>query len=122
MKIISGYADFAENNDFIAELLRRRAEDARHARGRDLHYQFSIDFLDAVNGATKLLNSAAWRRHSGGDSGRHCRGADFAPAREGGAFAGEGDAGDALVEISINPHQASSPGKATIFISTCRSR
>ena len=51
----SGYADFAENDDIFAELLRRRARDARHARGPDLHYQFSIDFLDAVNGATRAL-------------------------------------------------------------------
>src|SRR5665811_464169 len=51
----SGFADFAEADDIFAELLRRQARESRRARGADLHYRLSIEFLDAVNGTTKRL-------------------------------------------------------------------
>jgi len=51
----SGFADFAESDDLIAELLRRSAEQARRRPGADLHYELQVDFLDAVNGATKTI-------------------------------------------------------------------
>ena len=51
----SGFADFADSDDLFAELFRRRAEQARRAPGQDLHYRLAIEFLDAVNGATKRL-------------------------------------------------------------------
>jgi DnaJ-class molecular chaperone len=51
----SGFADFAEADDVFAELFRRQAGARRRARGQDLHYRLSIEFLDAVNGATKRL-------------------------------------------------------------------
>ena len=86
----SGYADFAENDDIFAELLRRRARDARHARGPDLHYQFSIDFLDAVNGATKTLTlPKGGTLHVTIPPGIQ-EGQSSAPARQGGSFARRG--------------------------------
>ena len=51
----SGFADFAESEDIFAELFRRQAGESKRARGPDLHYRLSIDFLDGVNGATKRL-------------------------------------------------------------------
>ena len=51
----SGFADFSETDDIFAELFRRQAREARRAPGPDLHYRLSIEFLDAVNGATKRL-------------------------------------------------------------------
>jgi DnaJ-class molecular chaperone len=51
----SGFADFTEADGIFAELFRRQAQESRRARGPDLHYRLSIDFLDAVNGATKRL-------------------------------------------------------------------
>ena len=51
----SGFADFVEADDIFAELIRRKEQEARRAPGQDLHYRLSIDFLDAVNGATKRL-------------------------------------------------------------------
>ena len=39
----------------FAELLRRAAEQARRRPGADLHYELQVDFLDAVNGATKTI-------------------------------------------------------------------
>jgi DnaJ-class molecular chaperone len=101
----SGYADFTEADDIFSELLRRKARDARRARGPDLRYNLSIDFLDAVNGATKLLTvphggSLHVTIPSGIQEGQILR------LREKGAPSfGEGEPGDALVEISINPHR-----------------
>jgi DnaJ-class molecular chaperone len=100
----SGYADFGAD-DIFAELFRRQAREARRAPGADLHYRFAIDFLDAVNGATKRLTLP-----NGGsldvtipagiqeEQILRLRG-------KGAPSPGEGEPGDALVEISINPHR-----------------
>ncbi len=48
----SGYADFLDTDDLLAEMFRRQS---RRARGSDLHYSLTVDFLDAVNGATKRI-------------------------------------------------------------------
>lgn len=100
----SGFADFADANDLFAELRRRQAEEARRAPGPDLHYRLSIEFLDAINGATKRLTlpdggTIDVTIPPGIQQGRILRlRGKGAPSR------GEGANGDALVEISINPH------------------
>jgi DnaJ-class molecular chaperone len=101
----SGFADFAEADEILAELFRRQAREARRARGADLHYRISIDFLDAVNGATKRLTlpdggSLDVTIPSGIQEGQILR-----LRGKGAPSMGEGKAGDALVEVSINPHQ-----------------
>lgn len=101
----SGFADFAEADDILAELFRRQAREARRAPGPDLHYRLAIDFLDAVNGATKRLTlpdggSLDVTIPSGIQEGQILRlRGKGAPSR------GEGESGDALVEISIHPHR-----------------
>ncbi len=100
----SGYADFADD-DIFAELLRRRAQEARRARGADLHYRLEVDFLDAVNGARKeitlpqggVLDVAI---PAGIEEGQVLR-----LRGKGAPSPGEGEAGDALIEISIHPHR-----------------
>jgi DnaJ-class molecular chaperone len=101
----SGFADFAETDDILAELLRRQARAARHAPGPDQHYRLAIDFLDAVNGATKRLTlpdggSLDVTIPSGIREGQTLR-----LRGKGGPSLGDGEAGDALVEIAINPHR-----------------
>ena len=101
----SGFADFAEADDIFAELFRRQARQSRHARGADLHYRLSIEFLDAVNGATKRLTlpdggTLDVTIPPGIQEGQILR-----LRGKGAPSAGEGEAGDALVEISINPHR-----------------
>ena len=86
-------------------MLRRQAEQSRYARGRDVHYRLSIEFLDAMNGATKRLALP------GGGSldvtiPPGIREGQILRLRGKGAPSGnEGEAGDALVEISVNPHR-----------------
>jgi DnaJ-class molecular chaperone len=101
----SGFADFAEADDILAELLRRQGRDSGRARGPDLHYRLSIEFLDAVNGATKRLTlpeggSLDVAIPSGIQEGQILR-----LRGKGAASLGEGEAGDALVEISVKPHR-----------------
>ena len=100
-----GFADFTDSDDLFAELFRRRAEQARRAPGQDLHYRLAIEFLDAVNGATKRLTlpdggTLDVTIPPGIEAGQILR------LRGKGALAlGEGAPGDALVEISVNPHR-----------------
>lgn len=101
----SGFDDFASQDDFLAELLRRRQEQARRAPGADLSYELEIDFLDAVNGATKRImlpdgGSLDVTIPAGIEEGQILRlRGKGAPSR------GEGPAGDALVAITIRPHR-----------------
>ncbi|MEQ1819321.1 MAG: DnaJ C-terminal domain-containing protein [Terricaulis sp.] len=101
----SGYADFGEGEDLFAELFRRQTGRARRTRGADLHYRLAISFLDAVNGATQRLTlpeggSLDVTIPAGIQESQTLRlRGKGAPSR------GEGEAGDALVEISINPHR-----------------
>lgn len=101
----SGFADFAQDDDFLSELLRRHEQQQRRAPGADRRYQLTIDFLDAVNGATKRITlpdggSLDVTIPPGIQEGQTMRlRGKGAPSR------GEGPAGDALVEISIRPHK-----------------
>ncbi len=97
----SGYADFIDTDDILAEIFRRQA---RQARGSDLRYSLAVDFLDAINGATRRINlpeggSLDVTIPPGIRDGQILR-----LRGKGAAAPGEGEAGDVLVEVSINPH------------------
>lgn len=101
----SGFADFAGADDIFAELFRRQAEQSRRARGPDAHYRLSVEFLDAITGATRRLTlpdggTLDVTIPPGIQEGQILRlRGKGAPSR------GEGEAGDALVEISILLHR-----------------
>ena len=101
----SGFADFAGADDIFAELFRRQAQQSRRARGADLHYRLSVEFLDAITGATRRLTlpdggTLDVTIPPGIQEGQILR-----LRGKGVASAGEAEAGDALVEISIIPHR-----------------
>ena len=101
----SGFADFAESDDLIAELLRRSAEQARRRPGADLHYELAVDFLDAVNGATKTITLPGGGTLQvtippGVEDGQILR-----LRGKGAPSPGEGEPGDALVQIVVRPHR-----------------
>ena len=101
----SGFADFAGADDIFAELFRRQAQQSRRRRGADLHYRLTIEFLDATKGASKRLTlpdggTLDVTIPPGIQDGQILR-----LRGKGGPSGGEGEAGDALVEISITPHR-----------------
>ena len=101
----SAYGDFAQGDDLFAELLRRSAEQARRRPGADLHYELPIDFVDAVNGASKTISLPQGGTLNvtippGVEDGEILRlRGKGAPSR------GEGPPGDALVQIVVRPHR-----------------
>ena len=101
----SGFADFAEADHLFVELLRRQAEEARRAPGPDLHYRLSIEFLDAINGATKRLTLPEGGTIDVTIPPGIQEGQILRLRGKGAPSMGEGATGDALVEISINPHR-----------------
>jgi DnaJ-class molecular chaperone len=101
----SGFADFAESDDLFAELLRRSAEQARRRPGADLHYELQVDFLDAVNGAAKTITLPGGGTLQvtippGVEDGQILR-----LRGKGAPSPGEGEPGDALVQIAVRPHR-----------------
>lgn len=101
----SGFADFAGADDIFAELFRRQAQQSRRARGADLHYRLSVEFLDAITGASRRLTlpdggTLDVTIPPGIQEGQILR-----LRGKGVPSGGEGEAGDALVEISILPHR-----------------
>jgi DnaJ-class molecular chaperone len=101
----SGFADFAESDDLFAELMRRSAEQARRRPGADLHYQLSVPFLDAVNGASKTISlpqggTLQVTIPPGVEDGQTLR-----LRGKGAPSPGEGPPGDALVQIVVEPHR-----------------
>jgi len=51
----AGFADMMDNDDLLAELFGGRRGRGFRRRGGDLHARLAIDFLDAVNGATRRV-------------------------------------------------------------------
>jgi DnaJ-class molecular chaperone len=100
----SGFADFAVSDDILSELLRRRADVHVRARGADVRYHLPIEFLEAVTGAVKRLTLP-----DGGTldvtipAGMH-DGQVLRLRGKGRPGIGEGEPGDALVEVAIKPH------------------
>jgi DnaJ-class molecular chaperone len=101
----AGFADFGGAEDLFAEFFNRR----RRVRGADLHFRLAIDFLDAVNGATKQVTlpdggTLSVAIPAGIDDGQtlRLRGKGASAPQKGG---GEGEPGDALIEIAVDRHR-----------------
>jgi DnaJ-class molecular chaperone len=96
----SGFADFADSD--LSEFLRRSAH--VRARGADVRYDLPIEFLEAVTGATKRLTLPDGETldvtiPAGIQNGQVLR-----LRGKGRPGIGDGEPGDALVEITIKPH------------------
>jgi DnaJ-class molecular chaperone len=102
----AGYADFMEGDEILSDLFGRghggRAQ--FRIRGQDLHYRLPVEFLEAVNGATKRISLP---EGSTLDVGIPAGTRDAQVLRlrgKGGAGFGGAPAGDALIEVEVRPH------------------
>ena len=101
----SGFSDFAGAEDIFADMFGRGRRQSRPTRGSDISYKLSVDFLEAVNGGKKRISlpdggSLDLTIPPGIQANKILR-----LKGKGEASIGQGGAGDAMVEISINPHR-----------------
>lgn len=111
----SSGAGFEDIGDIFADLFGRggpgggpgtsRGRSGFQTRGDDLRYKLEVDFLDAVNGATKTVTMADGKSLSlkipaGIESGKTLR-----LKGQGHPGAGGGPSGDALVEVRVKDHK-----------------
>jgi len=100
-----GYADFEDSEDILRDIFGRGGEGRFRMRGQDALYRLPIEFLEAVNGATKRISmpdggtiDVAIPAGTRDEQTLRLRG-------KGGAGIGGGPAGDALVKVEVRPHK-----------------
>ncbi|HMN70551.1 MAG TPA: DnaJ C-terminal domain-containing protein [Rhodoblastus sp.] len=99
----AGFADFMDEDDAFAELLRRSQRARANRRGEDLHYRLPIEFVESVAGANKRITlpdggALDVRIPPGLVDGQTLR-----LKGKGAPGAGKGGPGDALIEIEVLP-------------------
>ena len=99
----SGYADFMDEDDSFAELLRRSQRARANRRGQDLHYQLAVDFVDSITGATKRLNLPDGSTIDVTIPPGLIDGQTLRLKGKGAPGAGKGGPGDALIEVEVQP-------------------
>jgi DnaJ-class molecular chaperone len=98
----SGFADFGNADDILSELFGRAGR--ARLRGGDLHFRLRIDFLAAINGASERVTLPDGRVVDltippGAQDGQTLR-----LKGKGEAGPQGGEAGDALIELTVAPH------------------
>ena len=105
----AGFADMMDNDDLLAQLFGRGARGrggaAFRMRGGDLRGRLALDFLEAVNGATKRVtlpdgSTVDVTVPPGTRDGQVLR-----LRGKGGAGLGGGPPGDLLVEVEVGEHR-----------------
>jgi DnaJ-class molecular chaperone len=100
----SGFADFGDAEDILSSFFSRSGRRGFRRRGGDRQYRLEVDFLDAVNGATRRItlpdgSSLEIVIPPGTRNGQVLRLAGKGePGPDG------GPPGDALIEIAVRPH------------------
>lgn len=101
----SGYADFMESEEILRDIFGRRGEAQFRMRGQDALYRLPVEFLEAVNGATKRITLPDGGTLDvvlpGGTKDKQV----LRLRGKGGPGIGGRSAGDALVEIEVEPHK-----------------
>ena len=100
----AGFADFADMNDVLSDILGRRGRANLRMHGADIHYRLELDFLDAVNGAKRQVTLPDGALPEvvippGTQDGQVLR-----LRGKGRPGLGGGAPGDALVEIGVREH------------------
>lgn len=102
----AGYRDFQATSDIFADLFGRGGGGRSHyrARGQAAHYRLAVPFLDAINGTKQQLNlpdgsTIDLTIPAGSKTGTILR-----LRGKGRPGLGDGPPGDALVELTVEPH------------------
>jgi DnaJ-class molecular chaperone len=99
----SGYADFMDADDALAELLRRSERARANRRGQDLHYRLPIEFVESITGANKRLTLPDGGTLDVTIPPGLLDGQILRLRGKGAAGAGTGGPGDALIEVEVLP-------------------
>jgi len=99
----SGFADFVDGDDALAEILRRAQRARANRRGEDLHYRLPISFVESITGANKRLTlpdggTLDVKIPPGLVDGQVLR-----LRGKGAPGMGKGGPGDALIEVEVLP-------------------
>ena len=99
----SGFADFMDADDALAELLRRGRRAAANRPGEDLHFRLPIEFVESITGADKRLTLPVGGTLDVKIPPGLVDGQVMRLKGKGAPGAGTGAAGDALIEVEVLP-------------------
>jgi DnaJ-class molecular chaperone len=99
----SGFADFMDSDDALAELLRRGERARANRLGRDLHYSLPIDFAESITGVNKRLTLPDGGTLDVTIPPGLVDGQILRLRGKGAPGAGTGGPGDALIEVEVRP-------------------
>lgn len=99
----SGFADFMDSDDALAELLRRSERARANRPGQDLHYRLPIDLAESITGANKLLTLPDGGTLDVTIPPGLVDGQILRLRGKGAPGTGKGDPGDALIEVEVVP-------------------
>ncbi|MBS0481044.1 MAG: DnaJ domain-containing protein [Proteobacteria bacterium] len=99
----SAFGDFADEDDILAELLRRNSKAQANRRGRDSHYGLEVSLADSIAGSTRRLDMPGGEVLDVKIPAGIVTGKIIRLKGKGEPGRGTGGAGDALIEVSILP-------------------
>jgi DnaJ-class molecular chaperone len=99
----SGFADFMDADDALADLLRRGERARANRRGQDLRYSLPIDFAESITGANKRLTLPDGGTLDVTIPPGLVDGQILRLRGKGAPGTGEGGSGDALIEVEVLP-------------------
>jgi DnaJ-class molecular chaperone len=99
----SGFADFMDTDDALADLLRRGERARANRRGRDLHYSLPIDFAESITGTDKRLTLPDGGTLDVTIPPGLVDGQILRLRGKGAPGTGTGERGDALIEVEVLP-------------------
>jgi len=103
----SGYEDFVDISDIFSNMFGRnagRGQQGFSVRGQDHYYTVQVDFLDAATGKKQRLTLPDGQTIDLSIPVGVADGTMLRLKGKGGPGIGGAPAGDALVEVSVNPH------------------